>query len=213
MSETLDAFRREAQSLTDAAATFSEDEWHAPTRCEPWTVRELLGHVRVAIAWLPDMLAAAPPPRAEISAAEYYRPDARFSSRTNATRVDLARAHAAGYPTGAALLRDFTTVWRKADRLCRAEPSSRVVITRHGDPILLSEFLVTRVLELAVHGLDLADAIGREPWLTPSAAEVVHRLLPGSPSRPDAGFLRKATGRAPLTADEEALGIRRLTLG
>ncbi|WP_323187142.1 hypothetical protein [Streptomyces sp. NBC_00365] len=29
--------------------------------------------------------------------------------------------------------------------------------------MLLSEFLLTRVVEVAVHGLDLADALGREP--------------------------------------------------
>ncbi|XVU21091.1 maleylpyruvate isomerase N-terminal domain-containing protein [Actinoplanes sp. CA-054009] len=232
MSEILDAFGLEARALTAAAATFTENEWHAPTRCEPWTVRELLGHVRVAMAWLPGMLAAppparaappparaAPPPaRAEVSAGGYYRPDARFDPRTNATRVDLARTHAAGHPTGTALLQDFTAVWQEADRLCRAEPAARVVTTRHGDPMLLSEFLVTRVVELAVHGLDLADAAGREPWLTLPAAEVVNRLLLGTPSLPDAGwshaeFLRKATGRAPLTRAEAALGIRWLTLG
>jgi hypothetical protein len=56
------------------------------------------------------------------------------------------------------------------DRLCRAEPEGHVVRTRHSDPMLLSEFLLTRVVEVAVHGLDLADALsasrspGRKPW-------------------------------------------------
>jgi hypothetical protein len=55
------------------------------------------------------------------------------------------------------------TTWQQVDRLCRAEPEGRVVRTRHSDPMLLSEFLLTRVVEVAVHGLDLADALGREP--------------------------------------------------
>jgi hypothetical protein len=37
-----------------------------------------------------------------------------------------------------------------------------VVLTRHGDRMLLTEFLRTRVLELAVHGLDLAAVDDRE---------------------------------------------------
>ena len=91
--------------------------------------------------------------------------------------------------------------------------------------MLLSEFLVTRVVEVAVHGLDLADALGREPWLTPQAADVLQELLLG----PDGAaalerlgwdrlpFLRKATGRDPLTAEETAqadrAGVRWITLG
>ena len=91
--------------------------------------------------------------------------------------------------------------------------------------MLLSEFLLTRVVEVAVHGLDLADALGREPWLTSQAADLVQDLLLG----PDGAaaleklgwgqlrFLRKATGREPITREEaldvSRLGIRWLTLG
>ncbi|MFD0591208.1 hypothetical protein ACFQZ4_00275 [Catellatospora coxensis] len=56
---------------------------------------------------------------------------------------------------------------------------SRLVTTRHGDPMRLTDFQVTRVVELAVHGLDLADALGVAPWLTAQAAGVVEGLLFG----------------------------------
>ena len=224
-SRALDAFHVEAQALSRAVAGLSEAEWGRPTRCAPWTVRELLGHVRVGMAWLPGMLAAPPPDEATVSAVEYYRPDDRFSPRTNAARIGLARDCAAGPASGAALAEDFAATWQGVARLCRAEPSGRVVRTRHGDPMLLSAFLVTRVVEVAVHGLDLADALGRQPWLTPQAGDTVAELLLG-PGRPAAAgelvwdrptFLRKATGRDPLDAAEAAqvdrLGIRWLTLG
>jgi hypothetical protein len=74
-------------------------------------------------------------------------------------------------------------VSRSAYRLCRAEPADRVVPTRHGDPMLLSEFLITRIVEVAVHGLDIADALDREPWLTPRAEEVVLALVIGATYR------------------------------
>ncbi|MGO4420230.1 maleylpyruvate isomerase N-terminal domain-containing protein, partial [Streptomyces sp. MCAF7] len=51
----LEAFRLEAEELTKAVAGLSEAEWDRPTRCEPWSIRELLGHVQVVIAWLPLM--------------------------------------------------------------------------------------------------------------------------------------------------------------
>jgi uncharacterized protein (TIGR03083 family) len=221
----VEAFRLEATQLTQAMTGVSTAEWRLPTRCAPWKVSDLLAHVRVVIAWLPGMLAAPAPTRAQVSAAEYYRPDARFTPDTNAARIALAQDHAAGQLSGTALTDDFNAAWQQVDRLCRAEPEGRVVRTRHGDAMLLSEFLVTRVVEVAVHGLDLADALEREPWLTPQAADLVQGLLLG----PDGTaaveklgwgqlrFLRKATGREPITKDEaldvNRLGIRWLTLG
>ncbi|MEV4453021.1 maleylpyruvate isomerase N-terminal domain-containing protein [Streptomyces mirabilis] len=223
----VEAFRLEAGQLAQAMTGVSAAEWGLPTRCAPWKVSDLLAHVRVVIAWLPGMLAAsAPAPtRAEVSAVEYYRPDDRFAPDTNAARIALAQDHAAEQRSGAALADDFNATWQEVDRLCRAEPEGRVVRTRHGDPMLLSEFLLTRVVEVAVHGLDLADALGREPWLTSEAADLVQGLLLG----PDGAaaleklgwgqlrFLRTATGREPITREEASdvsrLGIRWLTLG
>ncbi|MFI2780192.1 maleylpyruvate isomerase N-terminal domain-containing protein [Streptomyces sp. ALB3] len=37
-----------------------------PTRCAPWTVGDLLGHVCVVIHWLPGMLEASAPGEAGI---------------------------------------------------------------------------------------------------------------------------------------------------
>ncbi|WP_426514938.1 hypothetical protein ACPPVO_40940 [Dactylosporangium sp. McL0621] len=84
--------------------------------------------------------------------------------------------------------------------------------------MLLTEFLVTRVLEAGVHGLDLAAALGREPWLTPPAAGLLVALYGGAGLDWDpVPLLRVATGRAEATpeqaADLERHGLRRLTLG
>ncbi|BCY06024.1 maleylpyruvate isomerase N-terminal domain-containing protein [Actinoplanes sp. L3-i22] len=207
---TLEAFRAEADALGHAAARWDGADWTRPTRCAPWSVRELFAHIRVALGWLPGMLAGDPPEAAEVSAADYYRPDHRFSAATDATRIRLAQEQAAGLDVRD--FRGFTTTL--ADR-CAAEPPGRVVRTRHGDAMLLDDFLTTRVVELAVHGLDLADALHHPAWLTPPAAEVVLRLLfdrapadlPGPPDQ----LIRQATGRAPTTLD--LTGLHPLTLG
>ncbi|MFD7259071.1 maleylpyruvate isomerase N-terminal domain-containing protein [Streptomyces sp. NPDC059874] len=223
--QVLEAFQLECGALGDAVAGLSEAEWNLPTRCTPWAVRDLLGHVCVVIDWLPAMLDAPAPGEAEISAVEYYRPDDRFSPQTNGKRIALAQDRAAGPADGTAFTEDFAATWRRVDRLCRVQPAGRTVRTRHGDAMLLSEFLLTRVVEVAVHGLDLADALGREAWLTPAAGDAVTELLLGPEhtaaadklgwSRPH--FLRKATGREPLNEAEaaqvEQLGIRWLALG
>lgn len=221
----LEVFRLEAGELGRALAELPEPDWDLPTRCAPWRVRDLAAHVRMTIARLPDMLAAPAPARAEVDAAAYYRPDHRFGPEVNSTRISSARALAAERADGALLAEDLASVSREVVELCRAEPEGRIVRTRHGDAMALSEFLLTRVVELALHGLDLADALGREPWLTDSAGAAVQELLLG-PGRDDAlerlgwdrpGFLRRATGRESLDdatiAQIDRLGIRRLALG
>ncbi|MFG2839013.1 maleylpyruvate isomerase family mycothiol-dependent enzyme [Streptomyces zaomyceticus] len=223
--QVLEAFQLECGALGDAVAGLSGAEWDLPTRCAPWTVRDLLGHVCVVIDWLPVMLDAPEPGGAEISAAEYYRPDDRFSPGTNARRIALAQDRAAGPADGAASAEDFAATWRRADRLCRDQPGGRTVRTRHGDAMLLSEFVLTRVVEVAVHGLDMADALGCEAWLTPAAGDAVAELLLGTEHATAADelgwsrsrLLRKTTGREPLneteTARVERLGIHWLALG
>ena len=221
----LDAFAQEARALSSALTGLGEADWDRPTGCPPWRVRELLAHIRVTIGRLPPMLADPAPLRAEVSAREYYRPDARFDADTNARRIALGQDHAAGFSRDTDLLADFTAGWQQADRLCREQPEGRVVRTRHGDAMVLADFLETRVVEVTVHGLDLALALDREPWTTEPAAQLVGSLLLG-PSASDGlkslgwsrtHFIMVATGRRPMSDAEAAeagrLGLHWLTLG
>ena len=210
----MDAFESEATALTAALASLTDAAWSRPTRCSPWDVRDLLAHVHVAVARVPGMLVAEPPDRAEVSAVDYYRPDARFSDATNAARIATAQAEAAARP-GPQVLAGFTEMWQRVAALCRQEPPNRLVRTRHGDAMLLGDFLTTRVVEMAVHGLDLADALAVPAWLTEQAARVLQELLLG-PARtaPDPEhFLRAATGRADDPDLLARLKPRRLALG
>nr|WP_233625307.1 maleylpyruvate isomerase family mycothiol-dependent enzyme [Actinoplanes sp. ATCC 53533] len=221
----LDAFAAETAELAAVMLDVAPADWSRASPCPPWTVAELLGHVATVIGWLPGMLAAPAPPRAEVSAAGYYRADDRFSPATNAARLDLAARRAAAASDGHALALAFHADQREIVGLCRREPADRVVGTRHGDAMSLTDFLVTRIVEVGVHGLDLADGLGRPAWLTPAAAGVLTDLFLGDGGRAtgrrlgwdDPTLLRKVTGRRTLT-DREAAGlrrpgVRRLTLG
>jgi hypothetical protein len=89
----------------------------------------------------------------------------------------------------------------------------------------VDDFVVTRVVELGVHGLDLAAALGRRPWLSDRAAAVIADLLSAGRERTVCDplkwdrrtFLAKATGRAGITdaerAELERLGLRWLSFG
>ncbi len=224
-ADVLAGLQAEGAQLAAVLLDLGEEDFRRPTPCAPWTVAELLAHVLVATNRLPAMLAEPEPALAEIGAAEYYRPDERFGPDATRARVDTAQVDAAAAGTGHALAERFDAAWREMAALAAAELPARVVRTRWGDAMLLIDFLVTRVVELAVHGLDLAAGLDREPWITTEAAVVTERLLLG----PDGtatlgtmgwdrvGFIRKATGRAPLTADEARLmtehRVRWLTLG
>lgn len=210
MTTTRDAFRAECTRLTGVARTLDEADFDRPTPCPPWTVRDLLAHVRAGAGRLTDMLAAPAPSRAEVDAAGYFGA-AKFTREVDAARVEGARREAAALPTGYALVADFDRTWRATDAAVGAEPADRVVRTRHGDAMTLTEFLVTRVVEVAVHGLDLAVALDRPPWLTPAAAEVVAGLLTGGRDVPaELGWDRptlisRATGRTPVTDRERSV--------
>jgi hypothetical protein len=141
----------------------------------------------------------------------------------NDDRIRPAQRGAAALPGAAARASDFRRARNLAWSLLQAAAPERIVATRHGDAMVLTEFVRTRELELAVHGLDLATALDRQPWMTGPAAQVTEELL-----LPDAARLRdaagwsrltliaKLAGRRPATAAEasliESLGTQRLAL-
>ncbi|HEY7146117.1 MAG TPA: maleylpyruvate isomerase N-terminal domain-containing protein [Streptosporangiaceae bacterium] len=220
-----DAFRAECERLTRELASADDASFSQASPCPPWTVGELLYHVRIAVGRLPAALAGPAPQPGSVpltSAGAYYRDDHRFSASTNTGRITLAQAGAAAAaPDGAgpaALVRDFGQTWRAVLDQVQATSPDRVVRTRHGDYMLLTEFLRTRVAEVAVHGLDLAAGLDREPWLTgPAAVVVADLLLPAAAAdglRAELGWdqltlIAKGTGRAPLTGPEGALVTER----
>ncbi|BCJ75579.1 hypothetical protein CS0771_51230 [Catellatospora sp. IY07-71] len=217
------ALAAEAAALVAGLRAVPEAALDRPTCCPPWTVRDEFAHAAIAVSRTLEMLDAAPPPGPPVDTARYYAPDHRFAPQADRARVDLAAEFAAAR-SGPELIDWFEQQAEQVTDRVGASPE-RLVTTRHGDPMRLTDFQVTRVVELAVHGLDLADALGVAPWLTEHAAAVVEGLLFGL-SAPAAraalgvdaaGLLRRATGRvAPTGAERErldGLGVTWLTLG
>jgi len=158
----------------------------------------------------------------DFDASGYFRP-AIFTAEADRARVVEAEDEAEA-AEGKELAGEFARTWRAAHAAVAAQPPGRRVVTRHGDRMLLTEFLRTRVVELVLHGLDLAISLDRRPWTAPSAAAVTMEVLlaDGAERAAELGWdppvlLAKASGRAPLTPEEaeaaHRLGVRWLPLG
>jgi uncharacterized protein (TIGR03083 family) len=223
----LAAFDAESRRLAEVADGLDDASFARASPCAPWTAGELLCHVQLTMERLGGMLAEPEPEGSGlVTAAGYYRADQRFSAAVNDERIASAQRGAANVAGARERARAFRDARDRASALISAVTPERAVRTRHGDRMLLAEFLRTRVLELAVHGLDLAVAVDHAPWLTEQAASVTSDLLlPAADAarlREAAGWapvtlIAKLTGRDPLTAAEadlvDSLGIRWLALG
>ena len=226
------ALGAEAAALEPVVAGLRPAYLARPSPCPPWTCGQLIAHLLVGADRIGPALAAAGPgtpaglAKPLITATGYYRPDQRFSPDVNAARIDAAIELAAQLPAGADLSAELSRRLGTSLALLTAAPAGAAVITRHGDPMLLAEFAVTRVVELGLHGLDLAAGLGRPPWLTGAAADVLERLLlPAGNAgqlrerlRCDrAGLIAMLSGRAPVdaaaAAELAAAGAARLSFG
>ena len=224
VSAALDA---EAAALLSVAAGLTDADLDQASPCPPWTVGELECHVLIGASRIGPALAE--PQRSDgplISTAEYYRRDQRFSANTNADRIESARALARRLSGPGEIAAELDRRCHESAELLAAAPAGRTVITRHGDRMLLSDFARTRVVELAVHGLDLAQGVSRPPWLTSEAADVLEDLLlpAGGSSQlcrdlgcDRVGLIARLTGRTSLShAEQQVLseaGIPRLVFG
>jgi Mycothiol maleylpyruvate isomerase N-terminal domain len=223
----VDAFGAEAARLSGVVLGVDEAVFWRESTCPPWSAAELLYHVIIGVGRVSAMLAEPEPPAGPVMpAAGYFRPNQRFAPEANRDRIAAAQRGAAGLGTGSAIAREFDLAWRRSWTQAQQAPQARLVRTRHGDTMLLAEFLRTRVLEVAVHGLDLAASLGRPPWTTEAAARVVEDLmLPAGTTAllldesgwDHATLVAKATGRRPLSEPDAALlarhGLTRLCLG
>jgi uncharacterized protein (TIGR03083 family) len=222
-----DALAAEAATLQDVVSGLTETDLNLASPCPPWTIGELLCHVLIGADRISQALGqpvdgSGP----SITTVQYYRPDNRFSAATNADRIRTARTLAARLGVPGAIAAELGRRCRESIELLTTAPADAAIRTRHGDRMLLTDFARTRVVELAVHGLDVALGLNRQPWITAPAADVLIGLL-----LPDGGgdelcarlncdrvgLIARLTGRMPLPAAEEKLlagaGITRLTLG
>jgi uncharacterized protein (TIGR03083 family) len=154
-----------AHAFADQVARIPADAWDGPGLGE-WDLRALVGHASrspvTVLTYLPRRVATA----AVSSVAEYYEAAATMMA------ADPAAVTERGRQAGAALGDDPAAAVRDVVARCLAALDATT-----GDPIIetivggmhLEQYLVTRIFELVVHGLDIAAATG-QPYEPPPAA-------------------------------------------
>ena len=212
MTEPLDALEAETSRAQPFLASLSVDDWLRETRCPPMSVRELTVHAlrgayRIVELLAKPVLGAEP----EKDAVTYYHYD---PVAVGAGVVSRAREESTARPPDADLATEWTAAWKVALEAARAAIVDDPVIASPLGTIRLREYLRTRCVEVTIHLMDLADALGRAPEPSPEGLEAacdVLRGLLGTDLRPlgmdDARFALVGTGRGELTtAERQMLG-------
>jgi uncharacterized protein (TIGR03083 family) len=195
------AFDESTETFVDTVRAVPEEVWDVHGALGEWTVRELAGHALRALTTIETYLATEPSAGARTIAdtGEYFH--AALSDP--AMHRGVAER---GRQAGAALVDPQGQVEDVAQRV-----QALVASTGDDDPIanpagtmVFSEYLATRVLELAVHTLDLQRATNQVTTMSPATAQVVLGVLVqlADPVR----LTLALTGRQPLPAEHNVLG-------
>jgi hypothetical protein len=180
MSSYEDAVRTleaELGRVEQAFRDLTDEQWQTPTKLRPldetkphWTVFELAGHFDISIG-LTLMLMAEPQsgqvgrdrtsffifPRSEVAPVVYDYAYTMVEGKTPQLMPDV-------------LQETFTKTIQGARTM-----APDTVGPGYYALMRLDEFVPSRVVEAVVHGLDLTDAIGREPIATPEGGSRDHR--------------------------------------
>lgn len=156
----LDAART-AQALiaSDAVAA----AWDAPSALAAMTVGDVAGHLGRGLITVVQYLGADPPAedRPIVSAVAYYieAVDINADVDSDVNRGVRQRARAESDQGHALLVDRLSAAAAELPSLLAAQPASRVVEVFGGNAMLVDDYLVTRLVELATHLDDLAVSI------------------------------------------------------
>jgi uncharacterized protein (TIGR03083 family) len=210
----LTALRDESCALSTVLRQVDPADFGRPTNCPPWNLDELVVHIAMSIHLGDDEFPATAPPRSGVlTAADYYRRPERDTSAYRQSNVDRTRKAASEILARTSAAQWFDQVAQEAVmRLSRLD-FGRVVQIPGCGPMRLADWVRTRVMSVAAHGLDVVLTLGRQPWTGRPALQVTRpmliSLLGAEPPAPlgwdDQTLLSAGTGRRALTAHERAV--------
>lgn len=199
------AFTEATQFVIGLADLVDDSQWSSPALGD-WTVRELLVHASRAGSTI-SAYADEPAQRSLSSAAGYYLAVLGVDGMHEGV---AERARAQAEELDEPVPDHLRRVFAEAEQTLQRTPAARVLGTLAGG-ITLEDYLPTRIVELVVHGIDLAGAIGVEPEVPREPMQVTLETLaelavcrPGAPD--PVVVVRAMTGRGSLPEGTNLLG-------
>ncbi|GID30555.1 maleylpyruvate isomerase N-terminal domain-containing protein [Paractinoplanes brasiliensis] len=176
-------------------SNLTEDQWRAPTRLEPWTVRALFAHTAQWPHWLGHVATQVcdSPPTHE-SAAELLRAFNAPDGVANLNRADVAAraVDAAAQFTTEQMTAAFAEVGPRS--LDAARELDDAVVNYLGTARMrVGEVLGIGIVEATVHLLDLQRALGESPSVP--AAGLAHTSAVLTRMADPVAFVEALTGR------------------
>jgi Mycothiol maleylpyruvate isomerase N-terminal domain len=155
--------------------------WDAPSALAEFSVRGLAGHLAWQVLSVPRVLAEPTAGEPPIGLLDHYGNVKWLGADVNDdVNVDIRAGGERVAADGAADLAErVDAAARELPAILAAEPADRVVtLPWTGWSLRLDDFLVTRLMEIAVHSDDLAVSVGvSAPELAPAALDPVLALL------------------------------------
>lgn len=137
--------------LRQAVRTLDERQLALPTRLGDWTVRDLAAHIVLAVAGVGRALERDEPARPDLALLDHPSTTAVHAAAIAASSRELA-----GRTPGLDAL--YARTEEELTRHLAAAPHTRVLALRAG-AMTLTDYLVTRTVELVVHTDDLNAAV------------------------------------------------------
>lgn len=169
----------QSEAVRDVVHRLTESDLERPTRLGSWRVRELVTHVSLALSQLLPVLDAPEADGPTLPLAEYAALAGTMAEFVDTVTTEKAASGFAGPAAELAATFDqsLDAVRGVLDKLADAEPDRRVTFLT-GHPMLLTDYLVSRLVEAVVHADDLADALGLDAFPhDPQALAAVSRML------------------------------------
>lgn len=196
--EVVEVYRAAARGFADLVRRIPADRYDGPGLGD-WDLRALVGHTSRSLVTVIEYL-DTPATQTEISGPEeYYRRAATIAAAEGAGVLDRGRRAGAALGDDPAAAVDALVGEALAKLAGRGDD---LIAVLGGAGMHLFAYLPTRVFELTVHSLDIADATGLDPAVSDEAMRAATTLAAGIAVTLGHGqtVLRALTGRGPLPA-------------
>ncbi len=191
------AFTNQSALVLEGLNRLEPAQWDAPTRLEGWTVYTLVAHMlrvpQVVVTYASQAVSTAP----VVDRLSYWN----FNGQEIAAGVTERALQSGASTTRADMAQTFAATRQAALDTLERIALTTVISSAYG-AIRFGEYLVTRILELVVHSLDLNAALPSIVKLDQQAVALTVASLEGLLNQPrsaemtdDIQFIEAAAGR------------------